>query len=280
LAAERDKVKEEVGIDAQKHRRYTDLQRALERDERSLQRATADLENARGATARKRQLTERRRELYKEVFQSYLDEQAVLMRLYGPLQTILEGAKGSLNRLRFTVSRENDLASWVEAGEKLFDLRKESMLRGHGGLRREAEKWLLRAWKQGTADDVADAMQGFIHELYAEFQKSKPPTVQPAQASDWMQQGAAWVYGTDHVEMRYSVTYDGVAIEHLSPGTRGIVLLLLYLVIDRHDQRPLIIDQPEENLDPKSVFDELVPHFRDARLRIAAEITSRNGLGP
>jgi len=26
----------------------------------------------------------------------------------------------------------------------------------------------------------------------------------------------------------------------------------------------LLIDQPEENLDPKSVFDDLVPHFREA----------------
>jgi hypothetical protein len=29
------------------------------------------------------------------------------------------------------------------------------------------------------------------------------------------------------------------------------VLLLLYLALDQSDDRPLIIDQPEENLDPK-----------------------------
>jgi hypothetical protein len=40
--------------------------------------------------------------------------------------------------------------------------------------------------------------------------------------------------------------------QQLSPGTCGILLLLLYLAID-HD-RPLIIDPPEENLDPKSIF--------------------------
>jgi energy-coupling factor transporter ATP-binding protein EcfA2 len=65
-------------------------------------------------------------------------------------------------------------------------------------------------------------------------------------------------------------------IEHLSPGTRGIVLLLLYLVIDKHDRRPLIIDQPEENLDPKSVFEELVPHFREARKRRQVVIVTHN----
>ena len=59
----------------------------------------------------------------------------------------------------------------------------------------------------------------------------------------------------------------GVELETLSPGTRGIVLLMLYLAIDAEDDRPLIIDQPEENLDPKSIYKELVKLFRTAKLR-------------
>src|SRR3546814_21091438 len=51
----------------------------------------------------------------------------------------------------------------------------------------------------------------------------------------------------------------------LAPGTRGIVLLLLYLGLDDKDDRPLLIDQPEENLDQKSVFDELVQLFTEAK---------------
>lgn len=35
--------------------------------------------------------------------------------------------------------------------------------------------------------------------------------------------------------------------------------------MDDADDRPLIIDQPEENLDPKSVFDELVSLFVQAK---------------
>jgi energy-coupling factor transporter ATP-binding protein EcfA2 len=61
------------------------------------------------------------------------------------------------------------------------------------------------------------------------------------------------------------VDYDGVDIRKLSPGTRGIVLLLLYLALDDTDDRPLIIDQPEENLDPQSIFHELVPLFIKAK---------------
>ena len=74
--------------------------------------------------------------------------------------------------------------------------------------------------------------------------------------------------------MGFSTTVS--AIEQLSPGTRGIVLLLLYLAVDRQDRRPLIIDQPEENLNPKSVFVELVPHFRDARKRHQVIVVTHN----
>ena len=66
------------------------------------------------------------------------------------------------------------------------------------------------------------------------------------------------------------------SIERLSPGTRGIVLLLLYLAIDRDDHRPLIIDQPEENLDPKSIFEELVARFRQAKLRRQIIVVTHN----
>lgn len=276
LLAERDSVKEEVGIDAQKQRRYADLQRALERDERSLQRLSSECENAGKAAARRQSHIERRKGLYSQVFQSYLDEQGVLQRLYGPLQQVLVDASGSLSRLRFAVSREVNLKAWVDAGEKLLDLRKESRFRGHGSLALEAERVLMAAWKSGTAEDVAAAMHQFIQEVAHDLRKSMPSTVPPAKASEWMQEIASWLYSTDHIQMRYSITYDEVAIEHLSPGTRGIVLLLLYLVIDKHDRRPLIIDQPEENLDPKSVFEELVPHFREARRRRQVIIVTHN----
>lgn len=81
----------------------------------------------------------------------------------------------------------------------------------------------------------------------------------------WAKGFAQWLYSTDHIAIQYSVDYDGVDIRNLSPGTRGIVLLLLYLALDESDDRPLIIDQPEENLDPKSIFDELVPLFVEAK---------------
>ena len=54
------------------------------------------------------------------------------------------------------------------------------------------------------------------------------------------------------------------------------MLLLLYLALDDADDRPLIIDQPEENLDPKSVFDELVSLFIDSKAKRQVIIVTHN----
>src|SRR4030095_2167637 len=53
-------------------------------------------------------------------------------------------------------------------------------------------------------------------------------------------------------------------------------LLLLYLALDDADDRPLIIDQPEENLDPKSVFDELVSLFTKAKTKRQVIMVTHN----
>jgi hypothetical protein len=58
----------------------------------------------------------------------------------------------------------------------------------------------------------------------------------------------------------YGLEYEGLDVQRLSPGTRRIVLLLLYLAVDQAETYPLIIDQPEENLDPESVYRNWLPY--------------------
>jgi len=53
-------------------------------------------------------------------------------------------------------------------------------------------------------------------------------------------------------------------------------LLTLYLAVDEWDRRPLVIDQPEENLDPHSVYTELVTFFRNAARRRQVILVTHN----
>ena len=134
-----------------------------------------------------------------------------------------------------------------------------SPFKGRGALRQAATKELRPAWESGSAAEAADAMASFLESHGRSFLDHSPVDKSDTNAmAAWTSKVSKWLFSTNHINVEYGVQYEGVAIERLSPGTRGIVLLLLYLAIDREDDRPLIIDQPEENLDPKSIFDELV----------------------
>ena len=263
----RDAAKKEVGIDAERQKKYETLQRALSQAEGALRRLEEEEKHAKGATDRRTELIKRRRTEYAEVFKTFTQEEETLANLYAPLRKRLTESEGTLGKLQFVVEREVRLDEWVKQGEALIDLRRESSFRGHGALKKQAERLLVGPWRTGTPDAVADAMEQFLEELLGEFIKAIPDLADEQARRVRKQEIGTWVYSTDHIKVQYGITYDGTQIERLSPGTRGIVLLLLYLAVDVHDRRPLFIDQPEENLDPRSVFRELVPHFRSAKKR-------------
>lgn len=215
--------------------------------------------------------------MYVEAFRNFEEEEEVLKQLYDPLRHELGYSTGALAKLAFVVRRRVDITAWVKEGEELLDLRKDTKFRLHGSLRSEVERRLLAPWREGTAEAVAAAMDAFRTELFTDITKAIPGSVSSLeQRAVWFQSVGTWLYGTSHILIEYGIQYDGVAIEQLSPGTRGIVLLLLYLAVDRQDRRPLIVDQPEENLDPNSVFAELVPHFREARKRRQLIVVTHN----
>jgi hypothetical protein len=294
LRLDRDKLKKEVGIDKGKQQKYDLLQRAIGDQTLSLRRQNAEIKNAEGASERRKRLINSRRATYSQIFETFVEEQAILERLYAPLRQDLAGQTGALSKLQFAVNRYLDLDAWEKEGESLFDLRKlafavatgaakegdgdvaeeESAFRGHGALRHLANEYLVSSWIRGSAQDVANAMDDFRERFGKEMVKAIPNDMEEKAA--WAQSVADWLYDTSHIRIDYGIEYEGTAIEQLSPGTRGIVLLLLYLAVDVRDRRPLIIDQPEENLDPNSVFEELVPHFRRARQRRQIIIVTHN----
>ena len=214
---------------------------------------------------------------YQGVFEGIEAEEKALTELYSPLNERLSQAVGALGKLTFSIRRNIDLAAWAKKGEALLDLRKAGDFRGRGALPAAAEALLLEAWRTGSAEDVAEAMATFRRQHDENLRNGAPvEKTDKARYRAWAGEVSSWLYSTDHVLVSYGMQHEGVDIETLSPGTRGIVLLLLYLAIDTEDDRPLIIDQPEENLDPKSIFDELVELFRQAKQRRQIIIVTHN----
>ena len=84
-----------------------------------------------------------------------------------------------------------------------------------------------------------------------------------------------YVYGLDYLSPRYSLTYEGQEIGQLSPGERGLLLLVFYLLVDK-DDIPIIVDQPEENLDNQTIFKVLVKCIKRAKQRRQVIMVTHN----
>ena len=278
LEAEITRLEGLLNADKLVRSQYSTLSRRIAHETTAAQTLQTRLDDARGAAKRRRTLQEERNAAYQRALAAIIAEEQALAELYAPLERRLQRTKGTLEKLSFTVFRVADAAGWAAyAEEDLLDRRLEGPFRGRGALTEKAESELRPAWQTATAKDATTAMSSFISKYQSSFLTHAPvPREQHDAFRAWLGRFAEWLYSTDHISVRYGITYDGVDIEKLSPGTRGIVLLLLYLALDDADDRPLIIDQPEENLDPQSVFDELVPLFKIAKTKRQVLMVTHN----
>lgn len=266
LQAEIARLEKLVSVDRDTANKFSALSKRITEENGAFERLKERLADCEGANQRVRTLAQEREAAYVRVFDAIVAEQAVLTDLYHPLMARLSAAGETLKKLSFSVARDADVDRWAEAGEQLLDLRQRGPFKGRGTLRQLADAALKAPWETGDPHTISGAMAEFRDDYQeALLERSPVPKADQADYRAWSKRFAKWLYGTEHIAIQYSIDYDGVDIRKLSPGNRGIVLLLLYLALDDADDRPLIIDQPEENLDSKSIFDELVGLFREAK---------------
>lgn len=84
-----------------------------------------------------------------------------------------------------------------------------------------------------------------------------------------------FVFGLQFLRPHYSLTWERRPIDQLSAGERGALLLVFYLSFDS-EEIPLVIDQPEENLDNETIYRVLVPAIRQAKERRQVVIVTHN----
>ena len=73
-----------------------------------------------------------------------------------------------------------------------------------------------------------------------------------------------FLFSLDYLKPKYELKLGNKTINKLSPGERGALLLIFYLMIDK-EVIPLVIDQPEDNLDNESVYNMLSRFIKKAK---------------
>ncbi len=79
----------------------------------------------------------------------------------------------------------------------------------------------------------------------------------------------------DWYDIHYVVTSGGDRLDKMSPGKKGLVLLELIIELEQGDC-PILIDQPEDDLDNQSVYSELRRFIKNSKKRRQIIIVTHN----
>ncbi len=146
----------------------------------------------------------------------------------------------------------------------------------------EGKDFLKNLAKNKNFDDFK-GVQSLLDEIIESLEKDKREGYQdePRYIKDQILKEELWLefynflFSLDYLEPVYELKLGNKDLETLSPGERGALLVIFYLLLDKEDI-PLIIDQPEENLDNESIYKILTHFIRYAKNRRQLIIVTHN----
>ncbi|CAB3688683.1 hypothetical protein CEY09_26060 [Achromobacter marplatensis] len=264
-------LQESLSKDETNRKRLLDLQKQISTQEATVKRLTREIEEIDDKTAKLLvQRCQERTQLYLKYFEALTEDEKGLQELYAPMKQQLDSL-GAEMKFELSAGYRIDHSSWLEKASRFFDGRRPASSAKKDAIEKFVIDTLSPAWGSGDQTKIESAMAAFsdIVSPIEFMEKHASPSLKLIDLLDWM-------YSTDHVGTTYKIRYGGTSLEHLSPGTRGIALLVLYLLMDEDDRRPLIIDQPEGNLDNSSIYSQLVPYIRTAKEKRQIVLVTHN----
>lgn len=209
-----------------------------------------------------------------EIFDILDAQRKAREQLFKPVQDLIQG--NSLIRDEYKLQFQATLGGTSESlAASLFTLIKQNS----GAFRGEDESYstvkrIAEKYDFNKRDDVVK----LVEELHKEIQAAaagatgnsvgianilrRDKAVKDKTAGDVYD----LLYSLSFLEPRYTLLFQDAQIEQLSPGQRGALLLIFYLLVDK-GRNPIILDQPEENLDNETVVSLLVPVLSEAKTK-------------
>ena len=186
--------------------------------------------------------------------------------LFKPVQDVIKN--NSLIRDDYKLQFQSHLVGHpTTLASRLFVIIKQSS----GDFRGEEESHatVKKIAEQFDFNNKAEALE-FINQLHQEIKKASKEGSNGFGIKSALRinqtSTAAYdlIFGLTFLDPRYSLLFQDAQIEQLSPGQRGALLLIFYLLVDQ-GHNPIVLDQPEENLDNETVVSLLVPVLNSAK---------------
>ena len=233
-------------------------------------------------TDMKRLLTERETPV-KELYDAIASKITLYKEIYKPLIDFIEKEKLEQKKSGNVLTFDAGIVFNKSAFTDLFlgfihqvkDGSFQSKDAGNKQLKEILGKYTLQEQRE-----VVQLMNDIIHSLHFDITKS------PEQSNDIKKQLNQkytatdvynFIYGLEYIDVQFKILFNEKDLNEneFSPGEKGALLLIFYLLIDK-DKTPLIMDQPEENLDNESVYSLLVPYIKKAKQKRQVIIVTHN----
>lgn len=221
-------------------------------------------------------LREERIQKVKEIHQNIVNIKSVYEDLYKPVQTFI--SKHSLNDEKFQLNFEVSIQI-KGFSEKFLSLINQGIKGPFQG--KDEGKKVVEELMEAVNFNETQSVIDFVNKIVAEISSRDTNEPESINISSQLTKSTSLMefyevlFSLNYLQPIYSLKLGDKDLKTLSPGEKGALLLIFYLLVDK-DDIPLIIDQPEENLDNQTVFNLLVPCIKEAKNRRQIVIVTHN----
>ena len=225
-----------------------------------------------------------RKTLVKKLYEAIVSRIALYKDIYQPLLDFIESEKAEQERsgnvLTFDAGIVFNKSEFADAFLAFVNQARDgSFQKKEAGSKRLKD--ILAKYDLQDAESAVNMIEELLHNLHHDTTQSpiKENTIEDQ--VNTKHGGVIDVYNFLHqlpyLDVQFKILFNGKDLNQneFSPGEKGALLLIFYLLID-NDRMPLIMDQPEENLDNESVYSLLVPYIKRAKERRQVIIVTHN----
>jgi len=236
------------------------------------------LKEANDAPERLKGFKNERLKLLELIYKEIAEIKSIYGKYYAPVQSFIEKNTKNGGFLAGSNLEMNFEASIVEDNfsKKFLEYIDRSAKSSFRGID-ESSSLMSQLLKKTDFNDYDD-LKSFINkllELLTKYGEEELEIKKQLRQGKTLESFYDFLFTLDYLRPKYSLTWDGKMVDELSPGEKGTLLLIFYLLIDKEDI-PLIIDQPEENLDNETVYKVLVPCIKAAKQKRQVIIVTHN----
>ncbi len=222
-------------------------------DQETLKAATAALEKENEKLRQLQQLSERR----KSILQEGNDTKSQLQTEYARLTSLYQAYVNELSKPEYHPAGEISVTARISFNAEKFD-------RFTGCFDRRGNINLLLGDLTNPKGGYAFSANRHADTIASIYERYRNGGVAPALRKGIEDSDILNYLYDDCYLIDFSVRYRGDDIVQMSPGKRGLVLLnlILHLSNSRH---PILIDQPEDNLDNRTIYSQLNDFVRQRK---------------